>query len=111
MFPVESQGAVDIVSPGVALNHENADELVESIAMGLGEGQPMVVVDMSGVPLVDSAVLESLLDIQQTLRSKGGAVKLAGLSQLCQDILRATDVAKHFDTYRDVKEAVRSFVR
>jgi len=111
MFPVESQGAVDVVKLTVTLNHENVEQLSETIETRLGEGQPMVVLDMSGVPLIDSAALESLLDIQQTMRSKGGAVKLAGLSQLCGDILRATDVAKHFDTYSDVKEAVRSFVR
>ena len=70
----------------------------------------MVVLDMSDVPLMDSAGLDALLDISDAVLLKGGAVKLAALTQLCADVLRVTGVAGHFETYKEVKIAVGSFV-
>jgi len=111
MFQVESQGAVDVIAPSVSLNTESIEQLADTIEQGLSEGQPMVVLDMSDVQLIDSSGLETLLDAQQALRLKGGAIKLACLSQLCKDVLRVTGVSEQFDTFRDVKEAVRSYLR
>ncbi len=111
MFPVQSQGAVDIIAPTQALTVENAGQFVETVQRRLSEGQPKVVLDMSAVPLLDSAGLESLLDVRGCLQEKGGAIKLASLSALCKDILRVTGIDGQFDAYRDVKSAVGSFVR
>jgi len=111
MFSVESQGAVDVVKPRAPLCHDNAGELLETVSTQLSKGQPMVVLDMGDVPLVDSAGLDSLLDVQQSLHSRGGIVKLAGVTQLCQEILRITGVNQQFESHPDVKNAVRSFVQ
>jgi anti-anti-sigma factor len=111
MFSITSQGAVDVVKPLAPLNQENAQELLETIHSGLAEGQPMVVLDMSDVPLIDNAGLESLLDTQQSLQLRGGVMKLAAIPQLCQEILRITSVDQHFEKHPDVKTAVGSFVR
>lgn len=111
MFSIETQGAVEIVAPTVAINDDSADKLFEAIASRPVEGQPMLVIDLSEVPLIDGRGLEALVDIQKHLRDSGGTVKLAGLSQLCEDILRVTGIADQFETYLDAKAAVRSFVR
>ncbi|MCH2114013.1 MAG: STAS domain-containing protein [Pirellulales bacterium] len=111
MFSVESQGAVDVVRAAGPLTHENAHELSDTIFGGLPGGQPMVVLDMHEIPLVDSAGLEALLDVQQAVQSMGGSMKLATLSPLCQEILRITEVEQHVEAYHDVKTAVGSFVK
>jgi len=111
MFPVQSQGAVNVVAPTPALTSENTGLFIETIQRQLSEGQPKVVLDMSAVQLMDSAGLESLLEVRQSVEEKGGAIKLASLSSLCKDILRVTGIDGQFDTYRDVKSAVGSFVR
>ena len=111
MFSVDPHGAVDVVTPTAPINEENIVELHETFQRSLSDGQPMVVLDMSDVPLVDSVGLESLLDIQQSLQLQGGTMKLACLSQLCQEILRVTGVAEHLQTYQNVKTAVGSFVK
>ncbi len=111
MFPVQSQGAVDVIAPTPALTAENTGPFLETVQSQLSEGQPKVVLDMSAVQLMDSTGLESLLDARQYLQEKGGALKLASLSSLCEEILRITGIACQFDTYRDVKSAVGSFVR
>jgi len=111
MLNVKPQGAVDVVQLSGPLNHECAEELVETIQSGLAEGQPMVVLDMSDVPLMDSAGLEALLDIHDAVLLKGGAVKLAALNQLCVDVIRVTGIASRLESYTDVKLAVGSFVQ
>lgn len=111
MFQFESQGAVELLAPQVALNHENAEQLFSAIAERAFAGQPMVVLDMSNVPLIDSAGLETLLNIQQKLHESAGLLKLAGLTQLCADVFRVTGLAERFETYDDTKAAVGSFVR
>ncbi|MCG8450844.1 MAG: STAS domain-containing protein [Pirellulales bacterium] len=111
MFSVESQGAVDVVSIVGPLNHENVEELQETIETRLPGGQPMVVINMHEVPLLDSAALERLEDSQQAVQLQGGTIKLASLGPLCKEILRITKVEEVFESYPDVRTAVGSFVK
>ncbi len=111
MFQFESQGAVEVLSPETALNHENIDKLNEAFAAKSFAGQPMVVLDMSRVALVDSAALEALLDIQKQLRESAGTLKVSGLTQLVEDVFRITGLAERFETYPNTKAAVGSFVK
>ena len=69
MFRCETQGAVEVVTPEVAINHENAPKLREAVLEKALTGQPMVVLNMCHVPLVDSVGLETLLDLQEELHA------------------------------------------
>ena len=111
MFSIESQGAVDVVKPMAPLDHDNSAEFSETVATGLSTGKPMVVLDMSDIPLIDSAGLDALLDLQDALQDRGGAIKLAAATQLCQEVLRITGVDHQFETFDEVKSAVGSFVQ
>jgi anti-sigma B factor antagonist len=111
VFSVESQGAVDIIKPLAPLDQENVEEFAETLAAGLSSGQPMVVLDMSDVPLIDSAGLESLLDFSDALHDRGGKMNQAAVPLICQEIHRATRIDQQFDTYDEVKMAVGSFVQ
>ena len=111
MFKFESQGAVEVVTPELAITQENAEQLLTAIAEKSFDGQPMVVLDMTHVPMIDSAGLEALLDVQQALRESAGLLKLSGLTQLCADVFRVTGLAERFETFEDTNSAVRSFVK
>lgn len=111
MFHRTRQGAVEVIATDDPLTHEHADELAVEVEHCKGHGQPMVVLDMQRIPLLDSAGLERLLDCQEELESNGGILKLAAPSSLCQDILGATGVASQFEIFGDVKSAVGSFLR
>ena len=111
MFHVESQGAVDVVKPMGPLNHENVSDFLETIETRLSKGLPMVVLDMGEVALIDSAALDSLLDVQESLQMRGGTMKLAAVPQLCKEVLRITGVDKRFESHFDTKTAVGSFVQ
>ena len=60
---------------------------------------------------MDSAGLESLLDMRDAVEKRGGMVKLASPTPLSQDILRVSGVGHQFEVFVDEKSAVRSFVQ
>ena len=64
MFAVKSQGAVEVIVPNVPLKGEYVDELRETVQHCLADGLPMLVLNLHDVPLLDSAGLESLLDMR-----------------------------------------------
>lgn len=111
MFSVESQGAVDVVQMEGPLTQETVDSLQAAIESGLSGGLPMVVLNMAHVPLLDSAGLEVLLDVSESIAMRGGTVKLAALSPLCHEVLRVTGVGSHFQAFSGTKAAVGSFVQ
>jgi anti-anti-sigma factor len=109
MFPIERQGAVCVVRPQVPLVADQCEAFLSTALAGVGAGQPMLVVDLHGVPLIDSAGLETLTDLRERIESRGGAVKLAAVNALCHDILRVTGVGDRFEQHAQVKTAVGSF--
>jgi anti-sigma B factor antagonist len=111
MFKLRKQGAVKIVSGDEALTSESAADAARICDEALAQGQPRLVFDLHGVPLLDSKGLELLLDVQDRCGSRGGALHLAGPSPLCRDILRATQVAEQFVIFDDVLSAVGSFAQ
>ena len=111
MFSVETQGAVDVVRVEGPLIQESVEGLQTTIESGLSGGQPMVVLSLNAVPLVDSAGLEALLDVRDTIVRQGGTIKLAGITPLCEEVLRVTGVGRHFQCHAETKAAVGSFVQ
>jgi anti-anti-sigma factor len=109
MVAVEKQGAVTVVRPVGPLTVAQAESFLEGAAGKLGQGRPMVVIDMHEAPLVDSAGLEALVELRDRVEARGGSVKLAAVNVLCGDILRVTGVGHKFEQYGMVKTAVGSF--
>lgn len=103
------QGAVDIVAVLDALTHANADAAAASIEKALRPGQPRVVLDLKQVALCDSRGLELILDLRDRCLRRGGALKLAGATHLCHDILRVTGLLDQIEYYPGVVEAAGSF--
>jgi anti-anti-sigma factor len=109
MIPVEKQGAVCVVRPQVPLAGENCAKVRAAALNGLGSGRPMLVIDLQQTPLMDSAGLETLIDLREKIEARGGSVKLAAVNALCADILHATGVGDKFEQFSVVKTAVGSF--
>jgi anti-anti-sigma factor len=111
MFEHTKQGAIDVIFGGDPLHGEHVERLRALLAHYVQDGQPHVVLDLQGVPLIDSAGLELLLDVHEEYQRLGGAIKLASANQLCTEILKVTGVGQHFEIYPDTGAAVGSFVR
>lgn len=111
MFERRRQGAVDLIQGDDPLTAEHLPVIGRLADESLATGQPRAVLDLSRVPLFDSAGLEWLLATQERFSERGGAVKLAAPNALCRDILTVTGIDRHFDVFADSLAAVGSFAR
>ncbi len=111
MFTHKCQGAVDVISGGDRISGEHVAQLAAVLEEQLARGQPLIVLDMQGVALVDSAGLELLLDAREKCARMGGALKLANVGALCREVLKATGIGSRFEIFRDSGGAVRSYVQ
>ena len=109
MFERSRTGAVNVLCGNVPLNVQNTKDLDALFSECLAAGQPRVVLDLEGVPLIDSAGLELLLAFQERCVERGGTIKLAGPTPLCRDILTVTEMISRFEVLPDRLAAVGSF--
>ncbi len=70
-------------------------ELHQSIEQALEAGENQIVIDLVGVPLLNSAALEEFLNVQDQLIRAGGWVKVSHASAIVREILRITDIDKY----------------
>jgi anti-anti-sigma factor len=89
-----------------AITWENCEGVRKKLESKIEAGHKEVVLDFQKVDLLDSAALELLIDMHDLLMSKGGVLKIAGLNEVCRDILLATRIINILFVYKDVNEAV-----
>ena len=111
MFEKTRQGAVDLIQGTAPLNRETAEELLPLLESCLDVGQPMIVLNLQRVSLLDGRGLEVLCEFHQKCMARGGSIKLAAPNSLCLDILEATGVATLFEIFDSVLTATGSFAR
>lgn len=111
MFHVSRQGAVYVLAGSDPLSSEHVESARTVAEQCFGKGQPQIVVNLAGIPLIDSAGLEFLLEIRDRTIRCGGAVQLAEPKALCRDILQATGLAEEFAIFDQLNAAVGSFAQ
>lgn len=109
MIESKRTGAVDVLECSVPLIRENTSVFRACWERLFASGQPKIVLDMRGIPLIDSAGLEALLDLKDRCEEVGGSTVLARPTPLCQDILRVTGLNREFQIYSDYVQALGSF--
>src|SRR5262249_36819825 len=105
------QGSVDLIRASDPLDRDHLDRLRQLFEQCLEQGQARVVLDLEKVPLIDGAGLETLLDFQETVQQRGGAMTLAAPNALCQAILAGAGVNRHFEVFPEALSAVGSFAQ
>jgi len=98
-----SQAALSLKN---AITWQNCLELKKKLESKIAEGRTEIILDFKRVDLLDSAALEMLIEIHDVLMKQGGILKLAGLQEVCSDILMATRIINIFFVYKDINEAV-----
>ena len=111
MFRLSKNGAVNVVHIAGSINTENSDELTAFVCDSFSRGQPMTVLDLREVQIIDSSGLESLCDLVAEHSRRGGQLKVATPSSLCRDIFQATGIDSRFEVYDEVLQAVGSFLQ
>jgi hypothetical protein len=65
-----------------------------------------IVLQLDEVEFVDSSGIGALVRLMQSARSKGGDVKLCGISERIRKTLQMTGLLSQFETYASVGEAI-----
>ena len=86
------------------------DELLkERISNLIQQGHRNLLLNLEGVPYVDSAGLGEIVRTYTTVSRQGGQLKLVNLTKRITDLLAITKLLTVFETYESEDEAVKSF--
>ena len=86
------------------------DELLkDKINSLLASGKKKLVLNLEGVPYIDSAGLGEIVRTYTTVSRQGGSLKLLNLTKRIEDLLAITKLLTVFETYDTEQDAVKSF--
>ena len=86
------------------------DELLkDKINSLLQQGKKKLVLNLEGVPYIDSAGLGEIVRTYTTVSRQGGSLKLLNLTKRIEDLLSITKLLTVFDTFDSEAEAIKSY--
>ena len=86
------------------------DELLkDKINSLLSTGRKKLLLNLEGVPYIDSAGLGEVVRTYTTVSRQGGSLKLLNLTKRIEDLLSITKLLTVFETYASEAEAVQSY--
>ncbi len=103
-------GEVLILDLSGKLTIGEGDELLkDKINSLIQQGRRKLVLNLAGVPYIDSAGLGEIVRTYTTVSRQGGKLKLLNLTKRIQDLLAITKLLTVFETFDSEQEAVQSF--
>ena len=97
-----------VLSPSGSLTHETCEALEAALEAAAAVPRPIVVIDVRGVNVIDSASLDLLEEWHEKLEAAGGKMRLANLNDVCADIMLASRLLHVLNISRDVDQAVQA---
>ena len=86
------------------------DELLKKeIDSLIQKDQKKLLLNLEGVPYIDSAGLGEIVRTYTTVSRQGGKLKLLNLTKRIQDLLAITKLLTVFETYESEPDAIKSF--
>ena len=89
------------------INYQNCKELEDYVLGAVGQNHLAIILECKEVSYIDSAALEMLLHLHDKVKERGSLVKLAGLNELCRDIMIVTRLINQFNVYPSIQEAIK----
>jgi anti-sigma B factor antagonist len=103
-------GQVDVLSlNGKLVGGEETSEIHAAIKSALGKNITHIVIDLRDVSWMGSVGIGILICCLTTVRSAGGDLKLAGLTDKVMKVLLMTKLDTIFEIYPQIDQAVNSF--
>jgi anti-anti-sigma factor len=84
-------------------------ELRNAVREALESGKTNLLINMSGVTMIDSSGMGELVSSYMTTNHRGGKLKLVNLSAKVTDLLHITQLITVFETYDSEQEAIDSY--
>lgn len=105
-----SSGGIRTILPlKDAVTHQNCADLEKSYEESVNNHKTEILLDCTALKFLDSAALELIVRMHEELKSRGGALRLVGLNEVCKDILIATRLVNVLHVYNDIHGAIRKW--
>jgi anti-sigma B factor antagonist len=88
---------------------EGDEQLKDKVNSLVNQGQKKILLNLEGVPYIDSAGLGEIVRTYTTVSRQGGSLKLLNLTKRITDLLSITKLLTVFETFESENDAVRSF--
>ncbi|MEP7272483.1 MAG: STAS domain-containing protein [Acidobacteriota bacterium] len=85
------------------------ESLREIIAKLLADGQKHILINLSGVPMIDSSGIGAMIKSYTSVKDAGGQIKLLKPPRLARQLLSITGLLSVLETFEDEAAAVASF--
>ena len=103
-------GEVTILDLKGKMTLGEGDELLkDKINSLIHQGQKKLLLNLEGVPYIDSAGLGEIVRTYTTVSRQGGNLKLVNLTKRITDLLSITKLLTVFETFDNEPEALKSF--
>lgn len=103
-------GDVTILDLKGKLTLGDGDELLkDKINSLVHQGRKHIILNLAGVPYIDSAGLGEIVRTYTTVSRQGGKLKLLNLTKRIEDLLSITKLLTVFEVFESEQEALRSF--
>ena len=89
---------------------DGAELLRDKVTSVVFQGHSKVLLNLAGVPYMDSGGLGELVRCSMAAKKANGSVKLVGLTGKIVDLLSITQLLTVFETFDTEQEAVASFM-
>jgi anti-anti-sigma factor len=109
-YDEQKQGAVIVFKPNGALTGTDTDVFTTRFQATIGKAMGKCVLDASEVSYIDSAGLEALLDISDSLADLGRSLKISHVNDTLRETFDLTKTSAAFEYYDDINAAVRSYL-
>jgi len=83
--------------------------LREKIKNVLSTGIQKILIDLDGVPYIDSTGVGFLVGSHTTISQEGGCLRLVKVKPKILEVLKVMNLLKVFDIYEDEENALKSF--
>ena len=106
---IRQVGQVSVVEVSGKLTSFESGALRTGIAKLLKEGRKQILLNLSGLVYLDSSGIGDLVHTYMSVIKSGGEMKVVGLTEKVEEILKITQLYQVFPDFKDEHTALQSF--
>jgi anti-sigma B factor antagonist len=108
---IRQAGQVSVVEVSGKLTSLESGALSNSIAQLLKEGRKQILLNLRGLTYLDSSGIGELVHAYMSVIKRNGEMKVVGLTDKAEEILKITKLYQVFQEFQDETSALQSFPR
>ena len=108
---IRQVGQVSVVEVTGKLTSLESGALRTAIAKLVKEGRKQILLNLSGLVYLDSSGIGDLAHTYLSVIKSGGEMKVVGLNEKVEEILKITQLYQVFQEFKDERSALHSFQR